>query len=162
MNTIKSETNATYLVSTAEQDVTIKEALTILKNRLVTKGAAFTSPDTVKQYLVLNSGTLEHEIFSCLFLDNQHKLIEYKELFRGTIDGASVYSREVAKEALKLNAAAVIFSHNHPSGIVEPSQADRNITNKLKEALALLDVRVLDHIIVGGIDTYAFSEHGLI
>ena len=133
-----------------------------MKNRLVTKGAAFTSPDTVKQYLVLNSGTLEHEIFSCLFLDNQHKLIEYKELFRGTIDGASVYSREVAKEALKLNAAAVIFSHNHPSGITEPSQADRNITNKLKEALALLDVRVLDHIIVGGIDTYAFSEHGLI
>ena len=100
-------------------------------------------------------------MFACLYLDNQHRLIEYKELFRGTIDGASVYPREVVKLCLQLNAAAVIFAHNHPSGINEPSQADRQITDKLKQALALVDIRVLDHFIIGDGEPFSFAEHGL-
>lgn len=97
-----------------------------------------------------------------IFLDNQHRIIQRKELFRGTIDGASVYLREVAKEALQVNAAAMIFAHSHPSGIAEPSQADRHITEKLKQALALFEIRVLDHFIVGREGIYSFAEHGLI
>ncbi len=97
-----------------------------------------------------------------LFMDTQHRLIEYAEMFRGTIDGASVYPRELVKEALRLNAAAVIVSHNHPSGNPEPSGADRALTQRLKEALGLVDVRVLDHIIVAGTDTTSFTERGLI
>jgi DNA repair protein RadC len=103
----------------------------------------------------------EHEVFVCLFLDNQHRVIACDELFRGTIDGASVYPREVVKAALQYNAAALIMAHNHPSGISDPSQADRVITEKLKEALALIDVRVLDHFIVGE-NVYSFAEHGLL
>ena len=108
------------------------------------------------------SASFEHEVFAALFLDSQHRLIEYVELFRGTIDQASVYPREVVKEALRLNAAAVVFSHNHPSGSPEPSQADRVLTQRLKEALALVDVRTLDHIVVGGAVTTSFAECGLL
>jgi DNA repair protein RadC len=99
-------------------------------------------------------------VFAVLFLDNQHRLIEYVELFRGTIDAAAVYPREVVKETLSRNAAAVIFAHNHPSGSVEASQADRMLTDRLKQALALVDVRVLDHIIVAGNATVSFAERG--
>ncbi|HGP3147634.1 TPA: JAB domain-containing protein, partial [Pseudomonas aeruginosa] len=102
------------------------------------------------------------EVFAALFLDSQHRLLEYVELFRGTIDAAAVYPREVVKEALRVNAAAVIFSHNHPSGNPEPSQADKVLTQRLKEALALVDVRTLDHIIVGGEATASFAEQGLL
>ena len=104
----------------------------------------------------------EHEVFAVLFLDTQHRLIEYAEMFRGTIDSASVYPRELVKEALRLNAAAVIVSHNHPSGNPEPSRADEVLTQRLKEALALVDVRTLDHIIVAGGSTISFAERGLI
>ena len=97
-----------------------------------------------------------------LFLDTRHRLIEYRELFHGTIDSASVHPREVVKEALRLNAAAVIVSHNHPSGNPEPSSADRTLTQRLREALGLVDVRVLDHVIVAGAATASFSERGLI
>ena len=103
----------------------------------------------------------EHEVFAVLFLDTRHRLIEYREMFHGTIDSASVYPREVVKEALRLNAAAVILSHNHPSGSPEPSQADKVLTQRLKEALGLVEVRILDHVIVGGMETVSFAEKGL-
>lgn len=104
----------------------------------------------------------EYEVFAVLFLDTQHRLIEYAELFHGTIDSAVVHPREVLKATLRHNAAAVIVSHNHPSGNPEPSQADTTLTRQLKEALALVDVRILDHIIVAGTDTTSFAERGLL
>jgi DNA repair protein RadC len=113
------------------------------------RGASFTSPAAVKEYLRAKLAGFEHEVFAVLFLDTRHRLIEYVEMFRGTIDAASVYPREVVKEALRLNAAAVIVSHNHPSGNPEPSAADKALTRG-SEALALVDVRTLDHIIVAG------------
>ena len=126
------------------------------------RGATFSSPAVVKEYFRAKLAGLDHEVFAVLFLDTRHRLIEYVEMFRGTIDGASVHPREVVKEALRLNAAAVIFSHPHPSGNPEPSQADRTITSRLKEALALVDIRTLDHIVVGGNATVSFAERGLL
>lgn len=126
------------------------------------RGALFTAPELVKDYLRTKLVGFEHEVFAALFLDSQHRLLEYVELFRGTIDQASVYPREVVKEALRANAAVVIFSHNHPSGNPEPSQADKMLTQRLKEALALVEVRTLDHIIVGGESTVSFAEQGLL
>ena len=101
-----------------------------------------------------------HEVFASLFLDNRHQVIEYEELFTGTIDGASVHPREVVKRALYHNAAAVIFAHNHPSGVAEPSKADRSITSRLTAALALIDVRVLDHFVIGDGEVVSFAERG--
>lgn len=122
-----------------------------------------TSPDLTRRYLTAHLRVYPHEVFACLLLDNQHRVIKLEELFRGTIDGASVYPREVVKLALAHNAAAVIFAHNHPSGVAEPSEADRTITQRLKQALSLVDIRVLDHFIVGdGEHAYSFAEHGLI
>jgi DNA repair protein RadC len=121
-----------------------------------------TSPESTRQYLRARLRNLQHEVFACLFLDNRHRVIEYKELFRGTIDGASVHPREVVREAMRANAAAVIFAHNHPSGVAEPSQSDLRITQRLKDALALLDVRVLDHFIVGEGGGTSFAERGLL
>jgi len=126
------------------------------------RGAAFTSPETVKTFLQTKLAGFEHEMFAALFLDNRHRLIEYVELFRGTIDSASVYPREVVKEALRLNAAAVIFSHNHPSGHPEPSDADKVLTKRLKQALELVDVRTLDHVIVAGHASTSLAECGLV
>ncbi len=123
---------------------------------------ALTSPETTRAYLSAQLKGYKHEVFACLFLDNQHRIIKLKELFHGTIDGASVYPREVAKQALQHNAAAVIFAHNHPSGIAEPSLADKLITQKLIKALELLEIRVLDHFIIGDGKPYSFAEHGLI
>jgi len=121
-----------------------------------------TSPEATRQYLKARLRNLPHEVFACLFLDNRHRVIDYKVLFRGTIDGASVHPREVVREAMRYNAAAVIFAHNHPSGVAEPSQSDLRITQRLKDALALLDVRVLDHIIVGEGEGTSFAERGLL
>lgn len=126
------------------------------------RGSALSSPDITRAYLSAQLRGLSYEVFSCLFLDNQHRVIVWEELFRGTIDGASVYPREVAKRALFHHAAAVIFAHNHPSGINEPSQADKHITDKLRQALGLFDIRVLDHFIVGDGVPYSFAEHGLL
>ncbi len=131
-------------------------------SEILQRGNALTSPDITRAYLSAQLRGLNYEVFACLFLDNQHRVIVWEELFRGTLDGASVYPREVAKRALFHHAAAVIFAHNHPSGINEPSQADRQITDKLKQALALFDIRVLDHFIVGDGEPYSFAEHGLI
>jgi len=126
------------------------------------RGGVLTSPEATRAYLSQKLRQYQHEVFACLFLDNQHHILEFEELFRGTIDSASVYPREVVKQALKHNAAAVIFAHNHPSGIAEPSQADKLITDKLKQALALMDIRVLDHFIIGDGQPYSFVENGLL
>lgn len=130
-------------------------------SEILQRGNALTSPEITRAYLSAQLRGYSYEVFGCLFLDNQHRVIVWEELFRGTIDGASVYPREVAKRALFHNAAAVIFAHNHPSGIKDPSQADRHITDKLKQALAMFDIRVLDHFIVGDGAPYSFAEHGL-
>lgn len=129
---------------------------------ILQRGNALTSPDITRAYLSAQLRGYSYEVFACLFLDNQHRVIQFEELFRGTIDGASVYPREIAKRALHHNAAAIIFAHNHPSGIAEPSQADQHITDKLKQALALFDIRVLDHFIIGDGLPYSFAEHGLL
>ncbi|MHB1667240.1 RadC family protein [Thiomonas sp.] len=148
-----------YRPATASQ---ILAAARLVVDQTLQRNEEFTSPAVVKNYLCAKLAGYEHEVFAVLFLDNRHRLIEYIELFRGTIDGASVYPREVVKEALARNAAAVIVSHNHPSGSPEPSAADRALTANLRQALALVEVRLLDHIVVGGNDTVAFSEHGLL
>lgn len=129
---------------------------------ILQKGDALTSPDITRAYLSAQLRGYAYEVFACLFLDNQHRVLQFEEMFRGTIDGASVYPREVVKKALQHNAAAVIFAHNHPSGVSEPSQADRMITDKLKQALGLFDIRVLDHFIVGDGMPYSFAEHGML
>ena len=120
-----------------------------------------TSPADTIAYLNSQLRDRQHEVFACVMLDNRNRVIAFREMFRGTIDGASVYPREVVKQALADNAASVILAHNHPSGVAEPSQADIRITERLKKALALVDIRVLDHVIVGD-ETFCFSERGLI
>ena len=119
-------------------------------------------PDAVRAYLLSWLGNRKAEVFGCLFLDNNHRLLHVGELFFGTIDKASVHPREVVRECLKHNAAAVIFVHNHPSGVPEPSQADERITQKLKDSLNLIDVRVLDHFVVGVDAMVSFAERGLL
>jgi DNA repair protein RadC len=138
----------------------LERAVEILAGRFVREDC-FNNVEVTKEYVRVKLGQYEREVFAVLLLDNQHQLIEYKELFYGTIDAASVYPREVVKAVLQSNAAAVIFAHNHPSGITLPSQSDKAITTKLVEALKLIDVRVLDHFIVG-IDVTSFAEQGLI
>jgi DNA repair protein RadC len=124
------------------------------------RGPALSSPTEVRAFLRGQLGSLAHEVFAVLFLDNRHRLLAMRQLFRGTIDGASVYPREVVHEALLVRAAAVVFCHNHPSGVAEPSQADELITRRLKDALALIDIRVLDHLIVAGEHCTSLAERG--
>ena len=147
---------------TKTERYTIDSALGILERELQLPDVYINEPSTTKSYLQLRLAEREYEVFAAMFLDNQHGLIEYVELFRGTIDCASVYPREVAKEALSRNAAAIILAHNHPSGIAEPSQADQRITSRLKSALLTLDIRLLDHIIIGSNSTMSFAERGLL
>jgi DNA repair protein RadC len=123
---------------------------------------ALTNPQDTRRFLSARLRDYPHEVFACLFLDNRHRVIHFEELFVGTIDGASVYPREVVKRALHHNAAAVILAHNHPSGIAEPSQADRRITQRLKDALGLVDIRLLDHFVVGDGELTSFAETGLL
>src|ERR1700723_1212515 len=125
-------------------------------------GPSLASPRATRDYLSARLRDLEHEIFCCLYLDKRHRLIKFEELFRGTLDGASVHPREIVKLALQRNAAAVIIAHNHPSGVAEPSQADEFITQRVKEALALVDIRLLDHIIIGDGATVSLAERGLV
>jgi len=146
----------------AQDTAVVQQAVGILQDALIAKDDVFSSPAATRNYLQLKLANLEHEVFGVLFTDNRHRLIEDKVMFRGTVDGASVYPREVAKETLTQNACAVIFYHNHPSGVAEPSAADRTITQRLVDALALFDVRVLDHLIVAGCDTTSFAERGLL
>jgi DNA repair protein RadC len=140
------------------------QALAEIGRRQVTarlrRGDAVSSPAETRRYLAARLGGYGQEVFAALFMDNRHRLIRYEELFRGTIDGASVHPREVVKRALALNAAALIVAHNHPSGVAEPSRADRAITQRLREAMALVDVRLLDHIVIGDGESVSFAERG--
>lgn len=125
------------------------------------RGDAYCNPQCVKDFLQYKLAHQDREVFSVMLLDSQHRLIEFREMFKGTINAAPVYAREVVKAALETNAAAVIFSHNHPSGVPEPSEADKRVTERLKRALELVDITVLDHIIVGE-TTVSFAERGLL
>jgi len=125
-------------------------------------GSALTSPGGVRDYLRLTLAAREHEVFMCIWLDAQHRVLGLQEMFRGTLTQTSVYPREIVKAALSANAAAVIFAHNHPSGVAQPSQADELLTRNLKEALALVEVKVLDHFIVAGSHALSFAERGLL
>ena len=120
------------------------------------------NPKMTRDYLLAQLRAHPHEVFACLFLDNRHHIISFDRMFNGTIDGASVYPREVVKRALAHNAAAVIFAHNHPSGVAEPSGADINLTQRLKAALELVDIRVLDHFVIGDSEAVSFAERGLL
>jgi DNA repair protein RadC len=149
-----------FSYKTAEE--VINAAKNIMESMMAQRDVLLTSPVLVRQYLSLRLGSAEREIFCVLFLDNQHRLISTEDLFLGTIDGASVYPREVVKSALKHNASAVILAHNHPSGVLDPSAADEKITKRLQQALELVEVRVLDHFIVSGAGTVSFAERGLL
>ncbi|WP_099610069.1 RadC family protein [Vibrio fujianensis] len=153
-------THHDYPFKTSELNELLERAAEALATKYKREGT-FTNPTNVKEYLKLKLGAHDREVFAVMFLDNQHQLISFEELFFGTIDAASIYPREVLKTALNHNAAAVIFAHNHPSGIAEPSQADKRITQRLIDALKLVDIRVLDHIVVGE-DCVSFAEKGLI
>jgi DNA repair protein RadC len=126
------------------------------------RGDVLSSPEDTRNFLMSELSGRAYEVFACLFLDNKHRVIKFEELFYGTIDGASVYPREVVRRALQHNAAALILAHNHPSGIAEPSQADIAITRKLKEAMSLIDVRVLDHLVIGDGYSVSLAERGLV
>ena len=154
------ETTATGIREASFQEVLDAARLALAKR--VRRGTGFTSPRVTADYLRVRLSALDHEVFCVIFLTKRHQFISCEDLFRGTIDGASVYPREVLKEALKRNAAAVILAHNHPSGVAEPSQADLLITKQLKAALELVDIRVLDHIIIAGGDTVSFAERGIL
>jgi DNA repair protein RadC len=152
------ETNGTY--RSASSDEIIYAARSAI-NRRFRRGKALSSPADSRDFLKLRLAHLEHEVFAVLWLDNRHRFIGFEELFRGTIDGSSVHPREVVKSALRYNAAAGILAHNHPSGVSTASDADRAITRRLADALSLVDVRVLDHIIVAE-DCLSFAESGLL
>ncbi|HCZ9310673.1 TPA: DNA repair protein RadC [Citrobacter amalonaticus] len=139
---------------------TIRAALALLERQLREPGASFTSSHAVRDWLRLQLASLEREEFIAPFLDNQHCLITHETLFTGTINHTQVHPREVVKAALKYNAAAVIIAHSHPSGLAEPSNADRQITGRLKNALELMEVRLLDHLVVGGMEVVSFAERG--
>jgi len=145
----------------AQFEATLELARRSLKDEL-RSASALTSPGAVRDYLRLAIADREHEVFVCLWLDAQHRVLRFEELFRGTLTQTSVYPREIVKAGLRANAAAVIFAHNHPSGAAQPSQADELLTRNLKDALALVEVKVLDHFIVAGRQTLSFAERGLL
>jgi DNA repair protein RadC len=148
---------------TAHEQAILDEAAAILESKLcISEQPALSSPEVVKNFCRYSLAAREHEVFGVIFLDNQHRVRSSEELFTGTVNAASVYPREVVKKALAENASAVIFYHNHPSGVAEPSQADRRITRRLIDALALIDVRVLDHFVVSFEGTVSFAERGWI
>ena len=175
--TAKNEDPALYLVQPADKaaarreakaaraesdDAIIARAIAILHGRCKASNQVFSSPGAVKQYCQLNLAPLPHEVFAVLFLDVQNRLIAYEPMFRGTLTQTSVYPREVVKAAIAHDAAAVVLTHNHPSGSVQPSRADEALTQTLKAALALVDVRVLDHVIVAMGETLSMAERGLL
>lgn len=163
---VGSEPEASYgTQNPAERDaetIIIEQALAIIDARMFQHGEALTSPRDSAAYLKLKLGQYEWEVFACLFLDNRHRVLAFEEMFRGTLDGASVHPREVVRAALKHNAAAVVLAHNHPSGVSEPSAADRNITHQLRDALQLIGVRVLDHLVIGSGEPTSMAARGLI
>lgn len=164
----KTETRAQYAVqreinaTVANEDAIIAAALEILARRMRSSGVLMDSPEVVRDWLRMRVGGKPHEEFGCIWLNAAHEVIEAGEMFRGTLTQTSAYPREVVKEALHHNAAAVIFYHNHPSGAAEPSPADEMLTRQLKDALNLVDVRVLDHFVVTAEQTTSFAEKGLL
>jgi DNA repair protein RadC len=176
--TLLSEFRSLRAMLTAEREVicavrglgaakyaTLQAALELSRRHhaeLMRRGPALSNPRATREFLRAQLRDRDHEVFCCLFLDNRHRVLCFEEVFRGTIDGASVHPREVVKLALARNAAGVILAHNHPSGIAEPSQADELITCRLRDALALVDIRVLDHVVVGDGSCVSFAERGLI
>jgi len=144
-----------------EKQSLLELAFTVLQ-LLHAPGTELPTPNQTRDFLRLLLAERKAEIFGCLFLDNRHRIIAVRELFQGTIDGASVHPRVVVQQAMEANAAAMVFFHNHPSGVAEPSHADEAITRRLKEALALVDVRVLDHFVVSAGESVSFAERGLI
>src|ERR1700683_4082809 len=151
----------TTRLSETEARVLAQSRQVLLKLPAGRSAAGLTSPALVREYLITLLGSQEREFFAMVALDNRHRVLGSEILFAGTIDGSRVYPREVVKSALRSNAAAVIFAHNHPSGVLEPSQADELITRRLKDALSLVDIRVLDHFVIGGGDAFSFCERGL-
>jgi len=152
--------SGTKMELSAYEARTIARALKVMEKSLVVRDVVFESPAMVRQYLSLRLFNLPHEVFMVLMLDSQNRLIEARELFRGTVSQTAVYPREVVKAALIANAASVILAHNHPSGVAEASRADRLLTEALRNALAQVDVPVLDHLIVAGSNTVSFAERG--
>lgn len=140
----------------------VKDAITYLESKLRQPGEALTSPETTRTYLRARLLNRRYEHFAAIFLDTRHRVIAYRELFHGTIDSAHVHPRVVVKQALDDHAAAAIVAHNHPSGVAEPSQADLAITRRLRDALGLLDIRLLDHFIVGDSEVVSLAERGLV
>lgn len=160
MHVFESKPNGKY--ATRRQfsaDEVLDFAMEIVGQRFQ-RGACMNSPEATRRYLALQLAGHPHEVFGALFLDTQHRLIRNEEMFRGTIDSTSVHPRVVVQRALQLNAAALIVYHNHPSGLAEPSAADRHITERLVEGLALIDVRIIDHLVVAGTATVSFAERG--
>ena len=149
-----------YIVNGMITDQDILQMALKLADKRFSRRRLLTNPIQVKDYLSAKLSLLEHEVFCAIFLDNKHHILEFDEMFKGTIDGATVHPREVVKKSLQLNAAAIIFVHNHPSGHPEPSRADIAITHRLKKALELVDIRVLDHFIVGGDKVVSMAEEG--
>ncbi|MEM6961828.1 MAG: DNA repair protein RadC [Myxococcota bacterium] len=148
-----------YRPATADE---VMEAARMYASEKLRRSKLLESPSDSQDFLMAKLANLEHEVFAAIWLDNRHRVIAFEEIFRGTIDGTSVYPREIVKSALKHNAAAVVFSHNHPSGIAEPSRADEAITQRLVSALTLVDIRVLDHIVVGADSCVSLAARGLL
>jgi DNA repair protein RadC len=149
------------MLNQQEQNI-VNNAISIIESKALVSELFATSADAVKEYCQLQIGVSENEKFGVLFLTSQHALINFEIMFNGTIDAASVYPREVVKKALQNNAAAVIFTHNHPSGILDASRADMMITNRLTEALSTVDIKVLDHVIVSTTGALSFAQKGLL
>lgn len=175
MNSIRNEDKADYAVSkglnpdidmielfTEQERFTLMEAQRIIEDRYLRQSDPLRSPDLTRRFLQARLANEQAEIFGCLWLDTRHRVIRVQDMFCGTIDGAAVYPREVVKAALVANATACILFHNHPSGIAEPSQADIVLTKRLKEALGLVDVRVLDHFVVAGTNHVSLAERGML
>ncbi|HET9864075.1 MAG TPA: DNA repair protein RadC [Steroidobacteraceae bacterium] len=155
-----TKTGRSYERATDEQILSTARA--IANRAYVGSRVNLSSPTKTRDFLITQMAGLEHEVFSVIFLTVRHDVIDYEVMFRGTIDGANVHAREVVKAALKRNAGAVIFAHNHPSGVAEASEADERLTRSLRDALAYIDVRVLDHVIVAGTRTMSFAERGML
>lgn len=159
-----ADVTSSALVQYAEiqEDLLIRQAIGVLEERIFKRDAELTSPDAVRPYLRLKLASEPLEVFAVVFLDAQHRVIAFEPMFHGTIDGANVYPRAVLKRAIEHNCSAVIFAHNHPTGLTRPSNADKALTTRLKSVLEWVDVRVLDHFIIGEGEPYSFAESGLL